>query len=381
MISVISKLPQTGTTIFTTMSALANETGAINLSQGFPDYSTSPELIELVNKAMQNGHNQYAPMAGVMALREQIAIKTEKLYGAVYNPESEITITAGGTQAIFTAISAVIHPNDEVIIFEPAYDCYAPAIKLMGGVVKSLELEPPNYRIAWDMVKRLINNKTKMIILNSPHNPTATILKKEDIDELSALVKNQDILILSDEVYEHLIYDGQVHHSMARYPELQQRSFIISSFGKTFHATGWKIGYCLAPAYLMQEFRKIHQFLVFSVNSPMQYAIAEFLKDENTYLGLSNFFQEKRDYFRKGLEQTRFKLLPCSGSYFQSVAYDAITDEKDTDFAIRLTKEAGVATIPVSAFYRTGIDRHILRFCFAKRQETIDKAVDRLIKV
>jgi methionine aminotransferase len=381
MISVISKLPQTGTTIFTTMSALANETGAINLSQGFPDYDCSPELIELVTKAMQNGHNQYAPMAGAMALREQIAIKTEKLYGAAYDPESEITITAGGTQAVFTAISAVIHPNDEVIIFEPAYDCYAPAIKLMGGVVKSLELEPPDYRIAWDMVKRLINNKTKMIILNSPHNPTATILSKKDIDELSALVKNQDILILSDEVYEHLIYDGQEHHSMARYPELQKRSFIVSSFGKTFHATGWKIGYCLAPAYLMQEFRKIHQFLVFSVNSPMQYAIAEYLKNENTYLSLPGFFQEKRDYFRKGLEQTRFKLLPCSGSYFQSVAYDTITDEKDTDFAIRLIKEAGVAAIPVSAFYSKGIDRHILRFCFAKRQETIDKAVDRLIKV
>jgi methionine aminotransferase len=381
MISVISKLPQTATTIFTTMSALANETGAINLSQGFPDYDCSPELVELVNKAMQNGHNQYAPMAGVMALREQIAIKTEKLYGAVYDPESEITITAGGTQAVFTAISAVIHPNDEVIIFEPAYDCYAPAIKLMGGVVKSLELEPPDYRIAWDMVKRLINNKTKMIILNSPHNPTATILSKKDIDELSALVKNQDILILSDEVYEHLIYDGQIHHSMARYPELQQRSFIVSSFGKTFHATGWKVGYCIAPAYLMQEFRKIHQFLVFSVNSPMQYAIAEYLKNENTYLSLPGFFQEKRDYFRKGLEQSRFELLPCSGSYFQTVAYNAITDEKDTDFAIRLTKEAGVAAIPVSAFYRTGIDRHILRFCFAKRQETIDKAVDRLIKV
>jgi methionine aminotransferase len=381
MISVISKLPQTGTTIFTTMSALANETGAINLSQGFPDYDCSPELVELVNRAMQNGHNQYAPMAGAMALREQVAIKTEKLYGATYDPESEITITAGGTQAVFTAISAVIHPNDEVIIFEPAYDCYAPAIKLMGGVVKSLELEPPDYRIAWDMVKRLINNKTKMIILNSPHNPTATILSKKDIDELSALVKNQDILILSDEVYEHLIYDGQVHHSMARYPELQKRSFIISSFGKTFHATGWKIGYCLAPAYLMQEFRKIHQFLVFSVNSPMQYAIAEYLKNENTYLSLPNFFQEKRDYFRKGLEQSRFKLLPCSGSYFQSVAYNTITNEKDTDFAIRLTREAGVAAIPVSAFYSKGTDRHILRFCFAKRQETIDKAVDRLIKV
>lgn len=381
MIPVVSKLPQTGTTIFTIMSALANELGAINLSQGFPDYNCSPELIELVNKAMKDGHNQYAPMAGILALRERIAEKTEKLYGAVYNPETEITITAGGTQAIFTAISAVIHPNDEVIIFEPAFDCYAPAIKLMGGVVKSLALEPPNYRIAWDMVKRLINQKTKMIILNSPHNPTATILHKEDIDQLSALVKNQDILILSDEVYEHLIYDGETHHSMARYPELQQRSFIVASFGKPFHATGWKVGYCMAPAYLMNEFRKIHQFLVFAVNTPIQYAIAEYLKNEETYLALAEFFREKRDHFRKGLEQTRFKLLPCSGSYFQSVTYQHISNEKDVDFSIRIAKEFGVATIPVSAFYSKGIDHHVLRFCFAKRQETLDKAVDRLIRI
>ncbi|RFZ84919.1 aminotransferase class I/II-fold pyridoxal phosphate-dependent enzyme [Mucilaginibacter terrenus] len=381
MIPVISKLPQTGTTIFTTMSALAAEVGAINLSQGFPDYESSPELIELVTKAMKDGYNQYAPMPGLMSLREQIAIKTEKLYGAVYNPDTEITVTAGATQAIFTAISALIHPNDEVIIFEPAYDCYAPAIKLMGGVVKSLELDPPNYRIAWDMVKRLINNKTRMIILNSPHNPTATILSKEDIDELSALVKHQDILILSDEVYEHLVYDGVQHHSMARYPELQQRSVIVASFGKTYHATGWKVGYCLAPAYLMQEFRKIHQFLVFSVNAPMQHAIAEYLKDENTYLGLPDFFQQKRDYFREGLKNSRFKILPCAGSYFQSVSYSAISDEKDSDLAIRLTKEFGVAAIPVSAFYRKATDNHVLRFCFAKRQETLDKAVERLIKV
>ncbi|MBK0378853.1 methionine aminotransferase [Mucilaginibacter segetis] len=381
MIPVVSKLPQTGTNIFTTMSALAAELGAINLSQGFPDYPCSPKLIELVNNAMKNGHNQYAPMAGIMPLREQIAIKTEKLYGTIYNPETEITITAGATQAIFTAITAVIHPNDEVIIFEPAYDCYAPAIRLMGGVVKSLELEAPDYRIEWDMVKRLINNKTKMIILNSPHNPTATILHQEDIDELSSLVKQQDILILSDEVYEHLIYDGETHHSMARYPELQQRSFIVASFGKTFHNTGWKIGYCMAPAYLMQEFRKIHQFLVFCVNAPMQYAIAEYLKDENNYLSLSGFFEEKRDDFRAGIEQTRFKLLPCSGSYFQSVTYDDISQETDSEFAIRLTKEAGVASIPLSSFYSKGTDKHVLRFCFAKKQETLDRAVDKLIKV
>jgi len=381
MTPVTSKLPQTGTTIFTVMSALAAEVGAINLSQGFPDYDCSPHLVHLVNEAMKNGHNQYAPMAGIMTLREQIAHKTEKLYGSIYNPDTEITITAGGTQAIFTAISAVIHPNDEVIIFEPAFDCYAPAIKLMGGVVKSLELEPPDYRIAWNMVKRLITNRTRMIILNSPHNPTATILHKEDIDQLSAIVKNQDILILSDEVYEHLIYDGETHQSMARYPELQQRSFIIASFGKLCHATGWKIGYCLAPAWLMQEFRKIHQFLVFSVNTPMQYAIAEYLKNENVYLDLPEFFQQKRDYFKKGLEQTRFKLLPCSGSYFQSVTYNDITDEKDADFAIRIAKEFGVASIPTSAFYTKGTDHHVLRFCFAKRQETLDNAVHRLMTV
>ncbi len=381
MTPIISKLPQTGTTIFTLMSALATEVGAINLSQGFPDFDTSPELIELVNTAMKNGHNQYAPMPGVLALREQIAQKTEKLYGAAYDPDTEIPITAGGTQAIFTAITAVINANDEVIIFEPAFDCYAPAIKLMGGIVKSLELEPPDYRIAWDMVKRLINSKTRMIILNSPHNPTATILHKEDIDELSALVKNQDILILSDEVYEHLIYDGETHHSMARYPELQQRSFIIASFGKPFHATGWKVGYCMAPAFLMHEFRKVHQFLVFSVNAPIQYAIAEYLKNENTYLSLPGFFQQKRDYFRKGLEQSRFELLPCFGTYFQSVTYNNITEEKDSDFSLRLTKDIGVASIPTSVFYTKGTDHHVLRFCFAKRQETLDKAVERLLKV
>ena len=381
MIPIISKLPQVGTTIFTVMSALANELGAVNLSQGFPDYETSPELIELVNQAMKNGHNQYAPMAGVMSLREQISKKTEKLYGAYYNPDSEITITAGGTQAIYTAITTVIHPNDEVIIFEPAFDCYAPAIKIAGGIVKSLELEPPEYKINWEMVKRLINNRTRMIILNSPHNPTATILHKEDIEELSAIVKNQDILILSDEVYEHLIYDGQTHHSMARYPELRQRSFIVASFGKPFHATGWKVGYCMAPAHLMNEFRKVHQFLVFCVNAPMQVGIAEYLKNEEHYLGLKGFFQKKRDYFRDALKSSRFELLPCSGSYFQSVRYGRISNEKDADLAIRLTKEIGVASIPVSAFYNMGTDYHVLRFCFAKRQETLDKAVDRLIKV
>ncbi|WP_295768581.1 methionine aminotransferase [uncultured Mucilaginibacter sp.] len=376
-----SKLPHTGTTIFTVMSALANDLGAINLSQGFPDYDCDPQLVSLVNDAMKSGYNQYAPMAGWLPLREEIARKTEKLYDAVYHPDTEITITSGGTQAIFTAICAAIHPNDEVIVFEPAYDSYAPAIKLMGGTVKSLELEPPDYRIAWDMVKRLISNRTRMIILNSPHNPTATILSESDIEELAAIVKNRDILILSDEVYEHLVFDGQTHHSMARYPELRERSFIVGSFGKMFHTTGWKLGYCLAPAALTAEFRKLHQYTVFSVNTPMQVGVAEYLKNENVYNELAGFFQQKRDFFRDGLSQTRFGLLPCSGSYFQSVSYEHITDVKDTDYAIQITHEYGVASIPVSAFYSKGTDHKILRFCFAKKQETLERAIERLIKL
>jgi len=381
MISVNSKLPGAGTTIFTVMSALAADVGAINISQGFPDYETSPELIELVNRAMKNGYNQYAPMAGYLPLREEISKKTEKLYGAYYNPDIEITITAGGTQAIYTAITTVINPNDEVIIFEPAFDCYAPAIKIAGGIVKALELEPPDYRIKWDLVKKLVNNRTRMIILNTPHNPTATILQKEDIDALSAIVKNRDIFILSDEVYEHLIYDGQTHHSMARYADLRERSFVVASFGKPFHATGWKVGYCMAPAALMAEFRKVHQFLVFCVSSAVQAGIAEYLKNENNYLHLPEFFTEKRDYFRQGLESSRFELLPCAGTYFQSVRYNKITDEKDSDFALRLTREFGVASIPVSVFYSKHTDHHVLRFCFAKKQETLDNAIDRLIKL
>jgi methionine aminotransferase len=381
MIRITSKLPQTGTNIFTTMSALATEVGAINLSQGFPDYHCSPQLTDLVDKAMKDGYNQYAPMAGLMTLREQISIKTEKLYGAKYNPDTEITITAGGTQAVFTAICAAIQPNDEVIVFEPAYDCYAPAIKLMGGIVKSLELAPPDYQIPWDMVRRLITNKTRMIILNSPHNPTASILSENDINELIYIVKNQDILILSDEVYEHIVFDNKQHNSMARFEELRKRSFIVASFGKLFHTTGWKIGYCMGPASLMAEFRKIHQFLVFCVNTPMQQAIAGYLENPEHYLGLSSFFQQKRDYFRSALAQTKFELLPCAGSYFQSVRYNNISDEKDIDIAIRLTKEFGVASIPTSAFYSRGTDNKVLRFCFAKKQETLEKAVEQLIKI
>lgn len=373
-----SKLPQTATTIFTTMSALAQEHNAINLSQGFPDFDGPDELFTYAHEAMQSGNNQYAPMPGLLSLRETIAEKTEKLYHAVYHPETEITVTAGATQAIFTAIISAVQPNDEVIVFEPAYDCYGPAVKLAGGVMKRMELKPPDYRIDWEMVKRLISIKTRLIILNSPQNPTGTTLKQEDIDALIRLTKNTDILILSDEVYEHMVYDNKPHLSMARFPELRERSFITASFGKLFHATGWKTGYCMAPAKLTAEFRKIHQFIVFSVHTPTQHAIARMLKEEDSYTELHTFFQQKRDYFRKLMAETRFKLLPCEGAYFQCVDYSGITKEKDIDFALRLIKENKVAAIPVSVFYTAANEHRILRFCFAKKQETLEVAVKRL---
>lgn len=379
MISIHSKLPGTATTIFTVMSKLAEEHQAINLSQGFPDYDCDPALTALVNKAMSKGHNQYAPMPGLPRLRELVAEKLNHLYSADYQPETEITITAGGTQAIFTALTACINPGDEVIIFEPAYDSYAPTIKMLGGLVKPYQMAPPNYEIDWNMVKKLFSANTKMIILNSPHNPTGSVLSEKDIQELIKLTRNTDILILSDEVYEHLIYDGKNHLSVALYPELRERSFLVASFGKLLHATGWKIGYCAAPVALTKEFRKIHQFNVFSVNTPMQAAIAGYLKDASVYTGLSAFFQEKRDHFRSLLLNTRFDLLPCSGSYFQCVSYSRISDEADAELAQRLIKEQGVASIPVSAFYLRNTDHHVLRFCFAKKQETLEKAVERLI--
>lgn len=382
MILINSKLPTVGTNIFSVMSKLAQEHQAINLSQGFPDYPTNPKLISFVSEAMKAGHNQYAPMIGLAPLREAIAEKTQLFYGANYHPEHEVTITAGGTEVIFTALAAVIHAGDEVIVFEPAYDCYAPTIKLLGGLVKPFELHGPDYIIDWEMVKKLFTANTKMIILNSPHNPTGSILSKTDIDALIKLTKNTDILILSDEVYEHIIYDGAQHQSVALYPELRERSFIAASFGKLLHTTGWKLGYCLAPDKLMAEFRKIHQFNVFSVNSAMQMGIANYLKsDPELYQELAPFFQQKRDLFRSLMAQTRFELLPCKGSYFQCVSYKNISTENDLDMAKRLVVEFGIATIPVSAFYTKGTDDKILRFCFAKEQQTLEKAVERLMKV
>lgn len=369
-----SKLPKVGTTIFTVMSQLANENEAINLSQGFPDFKSSEELMVLVSQAMKNGHNQYAPMAGIMPLREQIAIKTEGLHGIKYHPESEITITAGATQAIYTAIAATITEGDEVIIFTPAYDCYEPAIELNGGKTVFVQMHAPDYNIDWEQVKKLVTQRTKMIIINTPHNPSGTILEKKDMLALEKIISDTDILLLSDEVYEHIIFDGNKHESVANYPGLAERAFIISSFGKTFHNTGWKMGYCIAPKNLMAEFRKAHQFIVFSVNTPAQYALAEYLKNEENYLSLSSFYQAKRDCFVDLIKDSRFEILPSKGTYFQLLRYSNISDEMDTDFAIRLTKEHKIASIPISVFYHQKLDEKVLRFCIAKKEETLDKA-------
>ena len=381
MLNIHSKLPGVGTTIFSVMSKLDTEYNAINLSQGFPDYPSDPKLAQLVNKAMKDGFNQYAPMPGDVLLRETISQKVERLYNVKYQPDTEITVTAGGTQAIFTAIASIINPGDEVIIFEPAYDCYAPTVRLFGGLVKTYELAPPNYNIDWDMVKKLFTSKTRMIILNSPQNPTGSILRAEDMKSLIKLISGTDILILSDEVYEHLIFDEQQHNSVMLYPELKERSFIIASFGKLLHATGWKLGYCLAPERLTAEFRKVHQFNVFSVNSPMQHAVAQYLQEPDHYERISVFFEKKRDTFRKLMAQTRFDLLPCKGSYFQCASYSRISDEKDVEFSIRLIKEFGVATIPVSAFYQKSTDHKIIRFCFAKEHSTLAMAAEKLTHV
>lgn len=378
---ISSKLPNVGTTIFTVMSKLATDHQAINLSQGFPDFACDSYLIELISKYMREGQNQYAPMAGALPLREIISRKTAALYGAQYDPETEITITAGATQAIYTAISAVIHEGDEVIIFEPAYDCYQPAIEMNGGKTIYLQLKAPDYSIDWEQVRRVINHRTKMIIINTPHNPTGSILSAADMTMLQKLTKDTDIIILSDEVYEHIIFDGQPHQSAARFPYLAERSFIISSFGKTFHATGWKIGYCVAPKNLMAEFRKVHQFLVFSCNTPIQLALAEYLKEEQHYLQLGNFYQKKRDHFISLIANSRFSLNASSGTYFQLLQFGKISQEKDTDFAIRLTKEFKLASIPISVFYHDPVDHGVLRFCFAKKEETLEKAAAIINKI
>lgn len=378
-----SRLPNVGTTIFTVMSALAAEKGAVNLGQGFPDFDCDPALVDAVSGAMKGGLNQYPPMTGVPVLREAIAAKIANLYGHQYDQASEITVTAGATQAILTAILCCVHPDDEVIIIEPVYDSYVPAIELAGGrpVAVQMEVGPQGYSIPWTKVAAAVTPKTRLIMINSPHNPTGSVLRDADIRALAEIVCGTDILILSDEVYEHMVYDGSRHESVCRYPELAERSFVVSSFGKTYHVTGWKIGYVAAPAPLMAEFRKVHQFNVFTVNTPVQHGIARFMADPAPYLDLSAFYQRKRDLFRDGLKATRFHLLPSDGTYFQCVDYSDISDMPEADFAKWLTTEIGVAAIPVSAFYGEPTESGIVRFCFAKKDETLRTALERLARL
>ena len=363
------------------MSVLANEHKAINLGQGFPDYQMSEELITLVNKAMLAGNNQYVHMNGLMSLREQLVEKIEGLYTTKINPETEITITPGGTYAIYTALTTILQPGDEVIVFEPAYDSYIPNIEINGALPVLIPLVYPDYKIDWELVKQKITPKTKLIMLNTPHNPTGAVLGEDDIVQLQSIVKGTGIFILSDEVYEHLIFDDKKHESMLRYPDLYERSFVCFSFGKVYNCTGWKLGYCVAPPALMKEFRKVHQFNCFSCNSPVQFAITEFLKQKENYLQLGAFLQQKRDYLKNLMQQTKFMALPSYGSYFQLYSYSNITDEREKDFAIRLTKEYGVATIPTSAFYKNEEDNKVLRFCFSKKENTLEEAANRLVKL
>ena len=363
------------------MSSLAAEKKAVNLGQGFPDFPMSAELIELVNQAMVSGYNQYAHMNGYMPLRETIAQKISRLYNAEINPDTEITITPGGTYAIYTSLTSVLHPGDEVIVFEPGYDSYIPTIEINGAVAIRIPLEFPGYSINWDKVRSSISGRTRMIMLNTPHNPTGAVLSEHDIEELKKIVDGTDLMILSDEVYEHLIYDGIPHRSMLRYPELRSRSFVCFSFGKVYHCTGWKLGYCVAPPAFMSEFRKVHQFNCFSTHSPSQVALAEYLQNSETYTSLGPVMQRKRDHFRQLMESTRFKPLNSSGSYFQCYDFSSITDETDKNFAIRITRDFGVASIPVSAFYQDAIDNKVLRFCFAKKEEMLERAVERLSNV
>lgn len=376
-----SKLPAVGTNIFTVMSGLATEAGAINLGQGFPDYQMDNELHQLVAKAMEDGHNQYAPMPGLLSLRESIAEKIESLYQTKLNPETDITITPGGTYAIYTAFTTILEPGDEVIVLEPCYDCYVPTIEVNGAKAILVPLQVPGYGVDWTAVKNAVTPKTKAIIINTPHNPTGTVWSANDIDCLREVVSNTKMYIISDEVYEHLIFDGVPHQSILRYPDLLERSFVCFSFGKVYNCTGWKQGYCVAPAALMKEFRKIHQFNAFSCFTPTQAALAQFLKNKDAYLHLSVDLQKRRDYFVELMKETKFTLQPSYGSYFVCGTYEQISDEADKDFAIRITKEYGVATIPVSAFYQSGKDDKVLRFCFSKKAETIEAAVSRLSKI
>ena len=389
-LEVNSKLPDIGTTIFTVMNQYATEHKAINLGQGFPEFNPNEKLLDLVNKAMRDGHNQYAPMPGIPALRTEISNKVKKLYDVDVNPDTEVTVTSGATEALMVAIQAVVHRGDEVIIIEPSYDSYAPCIRLAGGVpiyvqLKKPTADNPTYRMDWEQLKGAITDKTKLIILNFPHNPTGITLNQEDLNTIAEITRNKNIYLIADEVYEHIVFKNEKFLSFLSHPELQSKTFAISSFGKTYHNTGWKIGYCIAPASLMAEFRKIHQFTVFSVPSPMQYALAEFIKDASHYTELSAFYQKKHDLLLNGLSKTKFNAIPSDGTFFLLADYSNISKEKEADFAIKLTKEIGVSLIPVSAFYRDPqaeeANNQILRLCFAKSDETLKKAIELLQKI
>lgn len=376
--ALTSRLPHVGTTIFTVMSALATEKNAVNLGQGFPDFDCDSQLVNAVTRAMQQGFNQYPPMAGVLGLREAIASKLEALYGCSYSAASEITVTAGATQAILTTMLAVVHPGDEVIVLEPCYDSYVPNIELAGGIAVRVPLTPGTFRPDFGLIAAALTPRTRAIIINTPHNPSGATWSANEMQQLEALLSPTNVLLVSDEVYEHMVFDGQQHQSAARFAGLAERAFVISSFGKTYHVTGWKVGYVAAPAALTHEFRKVHQFNVFTVNTPMQYALADYMTDPAPYLTLSDFYQQKRDLFRAGLERTRFKLLPCEGTYFQCVDTSAINDLSEAEFCKWLTADIGVAAIPLSAFYGNGFDQHIVRFCFAKKTETLLLALEKL---
>jgi len=377
-IRIDSRFPAMGTTIFTVMSKLAADCGAVNLSQGFPDFQAEPALFDAVHRHMLAGRNQYAPMTGMPELRQAIVDKVAVLYGTRFDVDREVTVTAGATQAIFTAIAAFVRPGDEVIVLEPVYDSYVPAIETVGGKAVFSRLRFPDYTPDWDEVQSLVTQRTRMIIVNSPHNPTGSLLTASDLDRLAAIVRGTDIVILSDEVYEHIVFDGEAHASLCGHPALMARSIVVSSFGKTYHITGWKIGYVVGPEALMAEFRKVHQFNVFTVHAPSQLALAEYMQEASRHLGLAAFYQEKRDFFRELLAATPFELLPCRGTYFQLARYDRLSDLPDTEFAQWLTREVGVAVIPVSVFHADGHDEGVVRFCFAKREETLLAAAERL---
>lgn len=376
-----SRLPNVGTTIFTVMSALATQKGAVNLGQGFPDFDCDARIVDAVADAMRQGHNQYPPMAGAAPLRQAIARKIEALYGRAYDADREITVTAGATQALLTAVLCCVHPGDEVVVIEPMYDSYVPSIELAGGKPVFVSLEAPDYALPFDKIAAAITPKTRLLMINTPHNPTGRVWRAEDMRKLEDIVRGTGVLIVSDEVYEHMVYDGAPHESVSRYPELAKRSFVVSSFGKTFHVTGWKIGYVAAPAALTAEFRKVHQFNVFTVNTPMQIGLASYLEDPKPYLELPAFYQKKRDFFRAGLANSRFSLLPCDGTYFQCVDYSKISDLPEAEFAQWLTSEIGVAAIPVSAFYHESHESGVVRFCFAKKEETLALALERLARL